>query len=146
MKVILLQDVAKLGKRFDVVEAPHGYAMNKLIPQKMAEPATPENRKRVEARKAKLQNERTEADAAFSAALETLTGKTVSVKAEANEQGHLFKAVNEADIAAACKEEGAELQEGQILITSPIKEVGEHTVELRSGEERGELTINVEAK
>ena len=53
MKVILLQDVAKIGKRFETVDVPDGYALNMLIPKRMAEPATPENLKRVDARRTK---------------------------------------------------------------------------------------------
>ena len=47
MKVILLQDVAKIGKRSDLVEVPDGYAMNQLIPKRMAETATAQNKKRI---------------------------------------------------------------------------------------------------
>jgi peptidylprolyl isomerase len=52
MKVILLQDVAKIGKRFEVANVPDGYALNQLIPKRMAEPATPANMKKIERRQA----------------------------------------------------------------------------------------------
>ena len=48
MKVILLKDVAKIGRRFEIKEVPDGYALNKLIPKNMAQFATPENIKRIE--------------------------------------------------------------------------------------------------
>ena len=146
MKVILLQDVAKMGRRYDVINAPDGYAMNKLIPQKMAEPATPHNLKRVEAMKNKLEADRSQSDADFKGAVEALTDKTITITAEANEQEHLFKAIHEEDIVAACKEEGIALSKEQIHIKTPIKALGEFTVELHSGEEKGELTLTVEAK
>ncbi len=52
MQVILLQDVAKIGRRFDVVNVADGYGLNKLIPQGMAKPATPENIKKIKAQSA----------------------------------------------------------------------------------------------
>ena len=65
MKVILLQDVAKIGRRFDIVEVPSGYGMNKLIPQGMAKPATPENVKAINAQSAKTEADRAAGDAAL---------------------------------------------------------------------------------
>lgn len=145
MKVILLQDVAKLGRRFDVVEAPNGYAMNKLVPQRLAEPATPQNLKKIEARKEKQEAERTQVDTDFKAALEILTNSVLTVSASANEQGHLFKAVHEADIVAAAATVDAKITEAQIHIGKPIKTTGEHIIELHAGAERKEVTINVSA-
>ena len=63
MKVILLRDVAKIGRRFEIVEVPDGYALNKLIPKKDAEAATPANVKRIQQNK-----DRTNANKAETAA------------------------------------------------------------------------------
>lgn len=146
MKVILLQDVAKLGRRNDVVEAPNGYAMNKLIPQHQAEPATPQNLKKIEAQKEKQASERAQVDMVFKEAIEILEEKMAVVKADSNEKEHLFKAVSEADIVEAFKAEGATIVAGQILIKEPIKTLGEHSIELQSGDEKAEVTIKVESK
>lgn len=146
MKVILLQDVSKIGRRFEVVDVPSGHALNKLIPQGLAEEATPQNVKKVEARAAKTEAERVAADAAFSEALEALAEKEVSIEVDANENGHLFEALKSERIAEALNEEGVNVSAKQIHIKTPIKEVGEQTVELREGEQTGEVTINVVAK
>ncbi|MEM9336790.1 MAG: 50S ribosomal protein L9 [Patescibacteria group bacterium] len=143
MKVILLQDVAKVGRRFDVATVPDGHALNKLIPQGIAKPATPENLKQVEARKEKMSSEAAEQDALFAAALEAVDGKEVSLALEANENGHLYEAVKEEAIMAALKEQGATVTAAQIHIKSPIKEVGTHEIELHSGESRGSVSLVV---
>lgn len=146
MKVILLQDVAKIGKRFSVAEVPDGYALNQLIPKRMAEPATPVNLKRIE----RLQAEKTAHEAADQAALEKakdlLQENPLTVAMEANEQGHLFKAVNAADIVSVAKEKGIHVEESAVKIASPIKEVGEHAVELVSERGVSSFTINVTKK
>ena len=145
MKVILLQDVAKLGKRFEVVDVPNGRALNMLIPQGAAEEATPANIKRVEARKAKQSADQSAVSETFLAAVEALKSQTLTVTVEANEQGHLFEALKADKVVAAATAAGATLNESQIHMTEPIKEVGDHTVTLREGEHEHALAITVTA-
>ncbi|MEX0917575.1 MAG: 50S ribosomal protein L9 [Candidatus Paceibacterota bacterium] len=143
MKVIMLQDVAKVGRRFDIVEVPHGHALNKLIPQNLAAEATPENVKRVRARKEKLSEIDSAETAKLEEAIAALGGKTVQVTVEANEQGHLFQALKSDRIAAALESEGVTITPAYIHINQPIKDVGTHTVTIGSGESQTELTIEV---
>lgn len=146
MKVILLQDVAKIGRRFEVVEVPDGHALNMLIPKKMAQPATTENVKRVRARAEKIESERVAQDAAFDEAVESLEGKTVTLEVQANENGHLFKAVSANEIMAALADEKVNVTSDQVVTKGPIKEIGTHTVMLASGTKRGEFELEVVAK
>ena len=99
MKVILLQDVKKMGKKGDVIEASDGYARNYLFPRKLAEEATANALHVVNAKK---ENERrkklAELEAAQKLAAE-LKGKEVTVKAKAGESGRLFGAITNKDIA-----------------------------------------------
>lgn len=145
MKVILLQDVAKLGRRYDVVEVANGRALNMLIPQGMAEAATDANLKKIKAAADKVQAERKEADEAFAKALEVLEGESVSVKVKANEKGHLFEALKEASVAEVLAGKGVTVEETQVLIAEPIKEVGEYEIALSNGGERHSVTLVVEA-
>ena len=99
MKVILLQDVKKMGKKGDVIEASDGYARNYLFPRKLAEEATANalhvvNAKKENERKKKL----AELEAAQKLAAE-LKGKEVSIEAKAGESGRLFGAITNKDIA-----------------------------------------------
>jgi len=132
MKVILLQDVAKIGKRFSIVEIPDGYALNQLIPKKMAEPATPINLKKIKQKHALTAASKEAGRNRFEAAKAQLTATPITVTMEANEQGHLFKAVREADIAEAAIANGISVDKTMFKISIPIKELGEHTVELLS--------------
>jgi large subunit ribosomal protein L9 len=146
MKVILLRDVAKLGKRFSIIDTPDGYALNKLIPQGLAQPATPENVKRVEAR-AKGVAEHAHHDAeALKAVMSQLETSPLVLTMEANAQGHLFKAVKAADLVEAAKALGLTLPEPAIRIPEPIKSIGEHTVQIAQGAVKGTITIAVNAK
>ena len=143
MKVILLQDIAKLGRRYDVVEVPNGHALNKLIPTALAKPASKENLKQVEAMKQKGEAVAAAVDETFKSALETLDGKEVAVRKEANENGHLYEAVKESHLVSAFEAEGAKVLESQVHIKEPIKEVGSYEVELHSGDSRGTVTVVV---
>lgn len=145
MKVILLQDVAKVGRRFDIVDVPDGYGMNKLIPKHLAEPATPENVKRVNQRAAQNEAQKAEQDEQFAAATAALEGKTVTVSAETNEDGKLFQALKADRIVDALqKEAGVTIDPAQVVIKVPIKTTGEHTIELASGTSHVAVTITVE--
>lgn len=143
MKVILLQDVAKIGKRSELVEVPDGYALNQLIPKRMAEPATAANKKRIERLQADAEASRLADRERFAAAQQALQEKTITIPAETNDLGHLFKAVSVQDIASAAQEQGIDVDEAMVVVGEPIKEVGEHTVKLVRGENEAEFTIMV---
>ncbi|MEZ4195575.1 MAG: 50S ribosomal protein L9 [Candidatus Paceibacterota bacterium] len=146
MKVILLRDVAKIGRRFEIVSVPDGYAQNKLIPQKDAEPATPANVKRVE-EKAKLMN--------LSKAGEVTTVKEIAdlltkdplvVKMEANDQGHLFQSVHVSDVVSAAKARDINLPEQFVKMDTVIKAVGLAEVTLVANDYKTNVSISVVAK
>lgn len=143
MKVILLRDVARIGKRGEVKEVPTGHALNFLIPRKLALPATPENLKRTEQERAHNTEKAAHHDADFKAALATLSAAPVELKAQANAQGHLFKGIRAADIAVRFQELSIPIDVSEIVLEQPIKEVGEHTVTLSSKNERGTCTVRI---
>lgn len=146
MKVILLKDVARIGRKFDVKDVPDGYALNMLIPNKLAERATEAAISRLEREKALHEKDEAEAGERFKAMLDGLKNIEILVTAEANEQGSLFRAVHDDEIIAALKEKGFTVESRQIVIPEPIKTTGAHTIELSSGEYRGEITVAVAAK
>ena len=147
MKVILLQDVAKIGRRFDIVEVPSGYGMNKLIPQGMAKPATSENVKAINAQSAKTEATRAAGDEAFTTMLEAVKETALKVAVEANEEGRMFQALKVGAIVEAVKAAtGTEVSDSQVVIKTPIKEVGEHTVEFASGSVNVSVPLTVVAK
>jgi large subunit ribosomal protein L9 len=143
MKVILLRDVAKIGKRFEVKEVPTGHALNFLIPKKLAEPATTEALRRhsVEMKKKTIMTERHETG--FKGVLEAFEGRVFELRVPANEQGHLFKGVHETDIAKYLVSEGFQVDASEVLLPHPIKETGEHVISLKSGTITGTCTITI---
>ncbi len=103
MKVILLRDVAKIGKRFEIVDVPDGYALNKLIPRKDAEAAIPVNVKRVLNMRQKGLSDKEGVIVAIKKMVADLSETPLQVPMQANEQGHLFQSVHASDVVEAAE-------------------------------------------
>jgi large subunit ribosomal protein L9 len=141
MKVVLLKDVRDMGRAGSVINVSDGHALNLLIPRKLAVLATPEAMKRVES-VAKAATERRELDAKLiSDRLSALAEERTVIRKKANDQGHLYDAVDAKDIA-----EATQLPEDAIRIERPFKEVGEHEVPVSKGDDFGKITIIIEAE
>lgn len=139
MKVILLEDIEKLGKKFEVVEVADGYARNFLIPKNLAEPATKETRERLKVLK-EAEVKRAEEELAKIQELATkLDGQEIEIKAKLKEDGGLFGSINAASIAEALAKQGLYIKKSWVKLEKPIKEVGEYDVVL-------ELEHGLEAK
>ncbi len=145
MKVILLKDVPRIGRKYEVKDVPDGHALNFLIPRKLGERATPDSLRRLEVMKGKSAVAHAETEKAFKDAVAKATEANATVSAEANAEGNLYKAVHADDIVEAFKEKGIVLEERSILIDTPIKTVGAHEIKLASGSHEGTVTITVVA-
>jgi large subunit ribosomal protein L9 len=145
MKVILLQDVAKIGRRNAVVDIPNGHALNMLIPKGLALPATPDNLKKLKAKTAKADASASDKQERFQSALTLLADKKMTVSASANEKGHLFEALKPSSVVEAIKSQGASVEENQVKIEKPIKEVGDHEITLTEGGVSKVVVITVES-
>ena len=128
MKIILLQDVKKIGKAGDVVNVADGYARNFLLPKNIAEPATEEKIKEVEKRKANTEREAKERVEKAKKIKERMDGVEVVIK-EKGENGKLFGSVDAKKIADKISEEG--IKEDNIILDKPLKEVGEKEVKIK---------------
>lgn len=129
MKIILLQDEKKLGKKGDVIEASDGYARNYILPKKIGVEATPKNMNDLKLQKAnadKLAKEQLDAAKELAAVLET---KTVELKMKAGEGGRAFGSVSSKEIATACKEQhDIELDKKKLLLPEALKNFGMYEV------------------
>jgi large subunit ribosomal protein L9 len=143
MQVILLRDVAKIGKRFEVCEVPSGHALNYLIPRKLAEPATKEALRKLSVEQKKKEVNTDRHDEHFKAALTTLAHTPIVLTARANEQGHLFKAIHADDISAACSRLGLDVKVDEVVLSNQIKTTGNHAITFRSGRASGEGTLTI---
>ena len=130
MKVILLQDVKKMGKKGDVIEASDGYARNYLFPRKLAEEATANALHVVNAKK---ENERrkklAELEAAQKLAAE-LKGKEVTIDAKAGDNGRLFGAITNKDIAEVINNKFNLSIDKKKVVVNTIKVAGQYEVEI----------------
>ncbi len=131
MRIILQEDVEKLGGRGQVVEVAEGYARNYLLPRKLAIPATPGNLKRLEQiRKVLVKREASEQQSAQQLA-ELLAQVTVTLARKAGENDQLFGSVTAADIAEALAAQGYTVDKRKIQIEEPIKLIGEYQVPVK---------------
>ncbi len=147
MKVILLKYVKGIGHAHETVEVSDGFALNRLIPQKLAIAATAGAARTAEGRKAKGET-RKEVDAQLVAQnFATLAEARIVIRTKVNEKGHLYDAVNAPEIAEAAKRDaGVDLPEDAIKLEKPIKEVGTHEVPVAFGEHFGKFSVTVEAE
>ena len=131
MKVILLDNIENLGEAGEVVEVADGYARNYLVPRGLAEEATPENIARWEQEKALLQQQIEEKRKEARELADSVDGLEIQITARAGEGDKLFGSVTASDIGDAIKEEsGIEIDTKDIALGDPLRELGEHEVEI----------------
>jgi large subunit ribosomal protein L9 len=131
MKVLLCEDITKLGWLGDVVEVNVGYARNYLLPQGLAKVATEASIRSIAEEKAKRAVQRISDSKRLENAAKAVEGAEAVVAAKANEQGHLFGSVNERQIAANLRAQGFEVADAIVQLPEHIKQVGTHAVTLK---------------
>ncbi len=131
MKVLLCEDVEKLGWLGDVVEVKEGHARNYLLPQGLAKVATEANIRAIADEKARRAQERIREKTRLEEAAKVVDGAEAVLAAKANEQGYLFGSVTARQIAENLREQGFEVADKIVELTEHIKEVGTHSVTLR---------------
>ena len=130
MKVMLCEDIRKLGWLGDVVEVNEGYARNYLLPQGLAKPATEANLRSIAKEKTKRAEERTLQAEKLKVVAEAVEGAEAVVAAKANEQGVLFGSVSASQIAQNLREQGFEIADEFVDLHEHIKNVGTAQVKL----------------
>ena len=144
MKVILLKDVAKLGKRFDIKEVSSGHALNLLIPQGLVVTATPDALKRIEVQKKQVEGERAIHEELLVKNIKGLDGVTLNIAGKANEKGHLFAGLHREEIAKEIeKQTQLQVDPTFIQLEHPLKEVGEHEVVVKGGGKSAKFKVVV---
>ncbi len=147
MKIVLLKDVKAVGKKHDVKNVADGFALNSLIPQGLAEVATPKVLARVELLKKQEEADRKVQEDLLAKNLKALHDATVEVVAEANEKGHLFAGLHAAEIAPLVKAQTQiDVAPEFIKIEKPLKEVGEHKIDVKVQGKSATFTLVIKAK
>ena len=132
MKVLLSQNVAKLGKAGEIVNVSDGYAKNYLIPQKLAKEATKQVLAQWEVQKKSQQLRQAKAEEEALELAKELSKKTFTLAEKVGENGKLFGAVTTGDVADALKAQfDLDIDKKKILIPDDIKTVGEYTVQVK---------------
>jgi large subunit ribosomal protein L9 len=144
MKVILKEDIPKLGRMGQTVQVARGYGRNYLIPQGKAIQATSKNMKALEHERMLIQRK---ADLARKEA-EGLAGKirglTLTLTRKVVEEDKLYGSVSVSDISQALEEAGVEIERKLIKLDEPIKRLGEFTVSIKVYHDvTAELTVQV---
>ena len=139
MKVILLEDVENVGKKFEVKEVADGYARNFLFPKDLAKPATDgalkqlKTEKETAAKMAELELAITQETVA------AIDGQEIEILAKVDDKGKLYGSITPLKIANVLKNKGFEIKKSQIKLPESIKKAGEYDVVL-------ELNHGLEAK
>ena len=147
MKVIVLQDTKNVGKKGEIKNVSDGYAKNFLIPKGIVKEATEANIKELKRKQAADAEKRATDKASAEILKERLSQIEVTVKAKAGEGGKVFGSVTSKDISDALAAQfGIEIDKKKILLDSPIKMLGQYTVEAKLYQEvTGAVKVLVEA-
>ncbi len=142
----MLQDVGGVGQRGKVVEVSDGYALNLLIPQGKAIQATPEKEAEAKKRLAAESAHKQEEEAKLVDAIKALEHAEIKLTAKATEKGGLFKAITAIDLAQAILDQKKlHVPHACIQLVKPLKETGEHIVEVKKDKVVGKMRVTIAA-
>ena len=146
VNLILQESVPRLGESGDLVKVKVGFARNFLVPQGKAIVATHANLKELEHQKRVVSEKVAKELKDLGTAKDRLASVRLEVAAQAGEEGKLFGSVTSAQIGELLKERGFEIDRRKIMLSEPIKEVGEHKVSVRLHRDvTAEITVVVSA-
>ena len=121
IQLLLIQSVDHLGKQGDVVQVKRGYALNYLLPQGLATIATDHHRRMVEKHKSRLQEIEKARLKTLRELSESISKQSITIEANANDEGHLYGSVNAYEIAAHLKTAGFHITTDQVRLEGPCK-------------------------
>ena len=131
MEIILLEDVANLGYKDDVVKVKNGYGLNYLIPQGKAIVATPSAKKVLAENQKQRAHKFAQIKADAQAIADKMEGVSLTIGAKTSSSGTIFGSVTNIQVAEMLKEKGFEVDRKLILIKDAVKEVGNYKAILK---------------
>jgi large subunit ribosomal protein L9 len=132
MNVILLEKIGKLGNLGDQVSVKSGFGRNFLIPYNKAVPATAANVEDFEARRAELEATAAESVAVAQVRAEKLAALSLTIEANAGEEGKLFGSIGTRDIAEVIAKAGVEVAKSEVkLPEGALRELGEYQIAIQ---------------
>lgn len=130
MKVILLQDIDDLGKKYELKEVKDGYARNFLLPNKLVKPATKQALKWLSEQKESIEKVAEEDLKKVQELASNLDGLELNIAVKVGEEGQLFESITAQKIVEKIKELGFEIKKSQVVLPNPIKELGEFPISI----------------
>ncbi|MFH1656218.1 MAG: 50S ribosomal protein L9 [Candidatus Nealsonbacteria bacterium] len=131
MKVILLQDIENIGKKYEVKEVKNGYARNFLIPKDLVKPATKQALKWLEAQKEILEENAEIELKKVQEMVSNIDGQEIMISVKVGDKGQFFEKIDEKDIIIKIKEMGFDIKKNQVELENPIEELGEFPVKIK---------------
>lgn len=135
MKVVLREDITRLGKKGDVVDVAPGYARNFLIPKKLALQVEKVNLEAIRRSAAREMKKRQREERYITEMAEKMKGMSITIPMKAGSDDKLYGSVNEQYIAEALKKEGIEIEKAKIELNEPIKLLGVYDVPIKLSHE-----------
>jgi len=144
MKVVLLEDIEKIGKKFDIKEVKDGYARNSLIPRGLVKIATEQAVKWAEMQR-EIQKKKAEEELKnIQKTASSIEGMEIPISVKVGEKNQLFEKITSQKIAEKIREAGFNVKKEQILLENPIEETGEFSVKVKFDHNlESEITIIV---
>lgn len=142
MKVILLKDIPKIGKKNDIKDVSDGFAQNALLPKKLAQIATPATIQALKDAQTKIEKSLTQEVESMKAAITQLQDHKIQVELPANDQGHLFSKFKIEQLKKVFKEKNIDF-DIKYIVPFEYKEVGVYIVKIKSPQLSGDFTIEI---
>jgi large subunit ribosomal protein L9 len=130
IQLLLIQNIEHLGKQGEVVEVRRGYANNYLLPQGLATLASDHHRRMVEKHRSRLAEIEKSRLADLRKLADEIAKQSITIEANANDEGHLYGSVGPQDIASALKQAGFTVTPDQVRLEGVLKELGLYTVKV----------------
>ncbi|WP_166829267.1 50S ribosomal protein L9 [Thalassoroseus pseudoceratinae] len=130
VEILLAENVDNLGQRGEIVRVKPGYARNYLLPYGLATVATEENKKNVELHKQRLKEVEKKQVQLFKERADAISKYSVTLEANANDDGHLYGSIVAPDIAKALTSAGFDVTADHVKLEGPLKELGMYTVKI----------------
>jgi large subunit ribosomal protein L9 len=130
MKVILLEDVENVGKKYEIKEVKDGHARNFLIPKKLAKSVTKKSLEWLEGQKEVIAKQAEEDLKKVQELASKVDGVEVVIAVKVGQEGQLFESINNVKVSEKLAQMGFEVKKSQIVLPEPIKELGEFPLKL----------------
>ena len=143
MKVILLTDVKKVGRKGEVVEVADGYGQNVLLKQNLALHGTSENLKRLARETDRVADKKIFNETLLGKSIQSLEKKVISISVRANNTGTLFETIHKKQVIEAIERETGILIPEKALEVEDIKQVGTHEAVVSGGGKHSRITLQI---